>query len=53
MARRASDGSDYTGRSYFVQLMNQKAQELGCTNTHFTNPHGPAQREPLLLRPGT
>lgn len=32
------DGSDYTGRSYFVQLMNQKAQELGCTNTHFTNP---------------
>ena len=34
------DGSDYTGRSYFVQLMNQKAQELGCTNTHFTNPHG-------------
>ena len=20
--------------------MNQKAQELGCTNTHFTNPHG-------------
>lgn len=34
------DGSDYTGRSYFVDLMNQKAQELGCVNTHFTNPHG-------------
>lgn len=34
------DGSDYTGRSYFVQLMNEKAAELGCTNTHFTNPHG-------------
>ncbi len=34
------DGSDYTGRSYFVQLMNEKAQELGCQNTHFTNPHG-------------
>ncbi len=31
---------DYTGRSYFVQLMNEKAKELGCTNTHFTNPHG-------------
>lgn len=34
------DGSDYTGRSTFVQLMNEKAAELGCTNTHFTNPHG-------------
>lgn len=24
----------------FVQLMNQKAGELGCTGTHFANPHG-------------
>lgn len=24
----------------FVILMNQKAQELGMTNTHFANPHG-------------
>ena len=24
----------------FVELMNQKAQELGMTNTHFDNPHG-------------
>ena len=24
----------------FVELMNQKAAELGMTNTHFTNPHG-------------
>jgi len=24
----------------FVELMNQRAQELGCTNTHFVNPHG-------------
>lgn len=24
----------------FVELMNQKAAELGCTNTHFTNPNG-------------
>lgn len=24
----------------FVELMNQKAQELGCQNTHFANPHG-------------
>lgn len=31
---------DYTGTSYFVQLMNAKAAELGCTHTHFVNPHG-------------
>ncbi len=24
----------------FVQMMNEKAQELGCVNTHFTNAHG-------------
>lgn len=24
----------------FVQWMNEKAQELGCTKTYFTNPHG-------------
>lgn len=24
----------------FVEIMNQKAQELGMTNTHFVNPHG-------------
>ncbi len=24
----------------FVDMMNKKAKELGCTNTHFTNPHG-------------
>ena len=34
------DPTDYTGTSYFVQLMNERAAELGCTNTHFTNPHG-------------
>lgn len=32
--------TDYTGVSYFVYLMNQKAKELGCSHTHFTNPHG-------------
>lgn len=31
---------DYTGDSFFVERMNKKAQELGCKNTHFTNPHG-------------
>lgn len=24
----------------FVAMMNEKAAELGCQNTHFTNPHG-------------
>ena len=24
----------------FIELMNEKAYELGATNTHFTNPHG-------------
>lgn len=24
----------------FAQLMNEKAEELGCSGTHFTNPHG-------------
>lgn len=24
----------------FVDMMNEKAKELGCTNTHFANPHG-------------
>ncbi|WP_322172528.1 D-alanyl-D-alanine carboxypeptidase family protein [Acutalibacter caecimuris] len=31
---------DYSESSYFVRLMNEKAQELGCRNTHFSNPHG-------------
>lgn len=24
----------------FADLMNKKAEELGCKNTHFVNPHG-------------
>ncbi len=35
--------ADFVGNgdvSAFVDLMNQKAKELGCKNTHFTNPHG-------------
>lgn len=40
------DGSQITGTDdqaamdAFVFLMNQKAAELGCTNTVYTNPHG-------------
>ena len=25
---------------YFVSLMNERAADLGCVNTHFMNPHG-------------
>lgn len=34
--------ADYVGGSIagFVAKMNNKAGELGCTNTHFANPHG-------------
>lgn len=28
----------------FVALMNQKAAQLGCKNTHFMNPHGLTQK---------
>lgn len=30
-------GGDVSG---FVDMMNQKAEELGCVNTHFVNPNG-------------
>ena len=35
--------ADYIGGGSidtFVGMMNQKAQEIGATNTHFANPHG-------------
>ncbi|MGN0452200.1 MAG: D-alanyl-D-alanine carboxypeptidase family protein [Ruminococcus sp.] len=35
--------ADYVGGGSverFVDMMNAKAQELGCKNTHFMNPHG-------------
>ncbi|MBQ6621692.1 MAG: D-alanyl-D-alanine carboxypeptidase [Mogibacterium sp.] len=32
----AGDGS----YKKFIQMMNDKAAELGCTHTHFANPHG-------------
>ena len=35
--------ADYVGNGSiqtFVDMMNEKAQELGCTGTHFANPHG-------------
>ena len=34
--------AEHVGGNYdtFVQMMNDKAKELGCENTHFNNPHG-------------
>lgn len=35
--------ADYVGKGNtdkFVEMMNDKAKELGCENTHFVNPHG-------------
>lgn len=34
--------ADFIGGSIqsFVELMNKRAKELGCNNTHFVNPHG-------------
>ena len=34
--------ADYVGNGVdgFVELMNRKAAQLGCVNTHFTSPHG-------------
>ncbi len=35
--------ADYIGKgdiNKFVEMMNAKARELGCENTHFANPHG-------------
>ena len=39
------NGTWYWGRGFrfceeFVELMNTRAQQLGCTNTHFNNPNG-------------
>lgn len=46
MLENANDASnvlaEYIGGSIenFVKMMNDRAKELGCTNTNFTNPHG-------------
>ncbi|MDO4554531.1 MAG: D-alanyl-D-alanine carboxypeptidase family protein [Lachnospiraceae bacterium] len=38
----AAGVAEYIGGSVdaFVEMMNAKAEELGCSGTHFTNPHG-------------
>ena len=37
-------------REAFVELMNQRAQELGCTGTHFANTNGLLRQSPRLPR---
>lgn len=34
--------AEHVGGTYenFIVMMNEKAEELGCQNTNFTNPHG-------------
>lgn len=34
--------SEYIGDTceHFVEMMNERAEKIGCVNTHFTNPHG-------------
>lgn len=34
--------AEHVGGTYenFIHMMNEKAKELGCQNTNFTNPHG-------------
>lgn len=34
--------AEHVGGDYdtFIQMMNEKAEELGCQNTHFNNPNG-------------
>ena len=42
-ANEVSSGvAEYIGTTVpaFVDMMNQRAKELGCTNTHFVNAHG-------------
>jgi len=38
----ANGVAEYIGGSIsgFAELMNEKAAQLGCVNTHFSNPHG-------------
>ncbi len=34
--------AEHVGKDYddFIRMMNEKAKELGCKDTHFNNPHG-------------
>ena len=37
---RLEEDGEITGEERFVQMMNERAESLGCTGTHFVNPHG-------------
>lgn len=34
----------------FAELMNEEAKELGATGTHFVNPHGLHEDDPIIQR---
>ena len=46
MVKSANDGAVFLGKATagtteaFLEMMNNKAAELGCVNTHFANPNG-------------
>lgn len=39
--------AEHAGKGFenFIAMMNDKAQKLGCQNTHFNNPHGLTEEE--------
>ena len=39
--------AEHTGGTYedFVEMMNDRAKALGCTDTHFSNPHGLTEKD--------
>ncbi len=37
---RLEEDGEITGEERFVQMMNERAASLGCTGTHYENPHG-------------
>lgn len=55
---RAKDAADYTAEesrqavAAFAQLMNKKAEELGCGNTWFITPNGLDATETIVLEDG-
>ena len=45
-----SVGEQRLGGNYdtFIQKMNDRAKELGCTNSHWVNPNGPVSYTHLI-----
>ncbi|MCL1866608.1 MAG: hypothetical protein FWF82_04290, partial [Oscillospiraceae bacterium] len=46
-------GSGYTDMEFFSEMMNEKAERIGCVNSNFTNAHGLLEadsQKPLELK---